>query len=137
MKPLSRILKCGPGFYWHRLERLLVFHSEFETESLVHGLPLGVTVQRRSCTFMQVDWTYRVPSARSGLLSSKCGLGQCRHRPKHCSFASGGRSTTCVRAAPLSASAMARARLESRHSSGASKPGRPGQFKPTRSRICA
>ena len=35
----------------------------------MHGLPLGVTVQRRPCTFMQVDWTYRVPSARSGLLS--------------------------------------------------------------------
>ena len=36
---------------------------------LVHGLPLGVTVQRRPCTFMQVDWTYRAPSARSGLPS--------------------------------------------------------------------
>ena len=35
----------------------------------MHGLPLGVTVQRRPCTFMQVDWTYRVPSARSGLPS--------------------------------------------------------------------
>ena len=45
------------------------FHSEFDTEGLVHGLPLGVTVQRRPCTFMQVDWTYRVPSARSGLPS--------------------------------------------------------------------
>ena len=35
----------------------------------MHGLPLGVTVQRHPCTFMQVDWKYRVPSARSGLPS--------------------------------------------------------------------
>ena len=35
----------------------------------MHGLHLGVTVQRRPCTSMQVDWTYRVPSAQSGLPS--------------------------------------------------------------------
>ena len=37
-------------------------------ESLVHGLPLGVTVQRLPCTSRQVCWTYRVYFARSGML---------------------------------------------------------------------
>ena len=37
-------------------------------ESLVHGLPLGVTVHRLPCTSRQVCWTYSVYSARSGLL---------------------------------------------------------------------
>ena len=45
------------------------FHSEFDTEGLVHGLPLRETVHRSPCTSMQVDWTYRAPSARSGLPS--------------------------------------------------------------------
>ena len=37
-------------------------------ESLVHGLPLAVTMQRLPCTFRQVCWTYRVYFARSGML---------------------------------------------------------------------
>ena len=37
-------------------------------ENLLHGLPLGVTVQRILCTSRRVDWTYKAPSARSGLL---------------------------------------------------------------------
>ena len=39
-------------------------------ESLAHGLPFGVTVQRLPCTSRRVCWTYSVYSARSGLLWS-------------------------------------------------------------------
>ena len=44
------------------------FHSEFDTEGLVHGLPLRVTVHRSLCTPRQVGWTFRAPSARADLL---------------------------------------------------------------------
>ena len=56
-------------------------------ESLVHGLPLGVTVQRLPCTSRQVCWTYRVYFARSGMLWCP---------PRKCSPLVRGRRVSCI-----------------------------------------
>ena len=56
-------------------------------ESLVHGLPLGVTVQRLPCTSRQVCWTYRVYFARSGMLWCP---------PRKCSPLVKGRRVCCI-----------------------------------------
>ena len=56
-------------------------------ENLVHGLPLGVTVQRLPCTSRQVCWTYRVYFARSGMLWCP---------PRKCSPLVRGRRVSCI-----------------------------------------
>ena len=56
-------------------------------ESLEHGLPLGVTVQRLPCTSRQVCWTYRVYFARSGMLWCP---------PRKCSPLVRGRRVSCI-----------------------------------------
>ena len=45
--------------------------------------PFPTTVQRALCTLKSASRTCRFPSARSDLLSSRCGPGFSRHRPKH------------------------------------------------------
>ena len=65
--------------------RLSVF--PVRTESLVHGLPFGVTVQRLPCTPRQVCWTYRVYFARSGMLWCP---------PRKCSPLVRGRRVSCL-----------------------------------------
>ena len=65
---LPRGQACSHARTGYPLHGQACYHgSSRRAESLLHGLPLGVTVQRILCPFTNIGLTYKSPSARSGI----------------------------------------------------------------------